>query len=158
MNPFIFIDCALTPGLSLLSPTMNSPAARAMVMAICLQESELQHRRQIGGPARGYAQFEPVGCLGVLTHPRSRIDAAHVCRDLDVPPQAETICTVMEWCDPLTVAFARLLLWTSPRPLPADEHRYEDGWKEYLRLWRPGKPHPETWAGCYGVSWDLVSR
>lgn len=156
MNPFTFIDVAIEPGLSLLPPEMDTPSARAMLLAIALQESRLEHRRQIGGPARGFYQFEPVGCLGVLTHPRSRVDAAKVCRALLVPAKPDTVCMAMEWHDVLATAFARLLLWSSPIPLPPDEHSYEAGWALYQACWRPGKPHPETWAGHFGVGHDVL--
>lgn len=157
MNPFTFIHVALTPGFSLLPPEMDTPAARAMVVAIALQESDLEHRRQLGGgPARGFLGFEPVGCLGVLTHPRTRIEAAAVCRELAVPAQAPVICAAMEWADALAVAFARLYLWSSPLPLPPDEHSYEIGWALYRHTWRPGKPRPERWAANFGVGHDLL--
>lgn len=157
MNPFTFVDVALTPGLSLLPSEMDTPAARAMVLAIALQESDLRHRRQLaGGPARGFLGFEPVGCLGVLTHPRTRIEAAKVCRELLVPAKPDIVCAAMEWNDVLAVAFGRLYLWSSPLPLPEDEHSYELGWKLYVSTWRPGKPRPERWAGNFGVGFDLV--
>lgn len=57
--------------------------------------------------------------------------------------------------DVLAAVFARLLLWTLPDALP-DVHSYEDGWHQYVSAWRPGKPHPATWRGLYGVAWDAV--
>ncbi len=48
--------------------------------------------------------------------------------------------------DNLAVVFARLLLYTDPRPLPSVESEYIESWEYYLRNWRPGKPHHETWA------------
>lgn len=156
MTPFTFISVGLNPGFALLPPRMDSPRARAMVLAICLQESDLQHRRQNGGPARGYAQFERGGgVLGVLTHRLTRTHAEDVCWKLDIAPSAEAVYTALEFCDPLAVAFARLLLWSDPGTLP-DRHSDLHGWALYLRTWRPGKPHPKKWGGCFGVSWDLV--
>jgi hypothetical protein len=156
VTPFTFTDVALTPGLSLLPAAMDSPAARAMVLAICLQESDLQHRRQQGhGPARGYAQFEQVGVAGVLMHQASRLHAVRVCEALDVPATPAAVHAALEYHDVLTVAFARLLLWTHPDPLPPDEHHWEIGWAQYLACWRPGKPRREKFPGCYGVAWDL---
>ena len=43
----------LPAALSLLPPRMDTPLARRYVLAIALQESRFEHRRQIGGPARG---------------------------------------------------------------------------------------------------------
>lgn len=158
MTPFTFITVGIEPGFALLPKVMDSPRARAMVLAICLQESDLQHRRQVGGPARGYAQFERGGgVFGVLTH---RVTVAHahdVCRKLDITPNPDAVYTALEFCDPLAVAFARLLLWSDAGSLP-DRHADDVAWRIYLRTWRPGKPHQKRWAGCYGVAHDLVGE
>ena len=58
MNPEVWIKNALEPALKLLPEKMDSQAARAELVAIGLQESRLKYRAQIGGPARGYHQFE----------------------------------------------------------------------------------------------------
>ena len=59
--------------MQLLPAKMDSPQARAMLKAIALQESRFEHRKQIGGPARGFWQFEQGGGVrGVLNHPYSR--------------------------------------------------------------------------------------
>lgn len=50
--------------------------------------------------------------------------------------------------DILAAAFARLLLFTDPKSLPAIGAR-EAAWAYYLRNWRPGKPHPQSWEECY---------
>ena len=50
--------------------------------------------------------------------------------------------------DVLAAGFARLLLLTDPGKLP--EIRDQAGaWKLYEKVWRPGKPHPETWQRHY---------
>jgi hypothetical protein len=157
VSPFTFIRLGIEPGFSLLPKRMNTPRAQAMTMAICLQESDLQHRRQIGGPARGYAQFETGGVRGVLTHGASADHAVAVCRQLDIDPTIAAVHAAMEWCDPLTVALTRLLLWTDPAPSP-DQHADGEAWRLYIRCWRPGKPHPAKWSGCFGVAHDLVGE
>ena len=52
---------ALPAACSLLPARMDTRAARALLVAIGLQESRFEHRRQIGGPARGFFQFEAMG-------------------------------------------------------------------------------------------------
>jgi hypothetical protein len=157
MTPFTFVDVALTPGLSLVPKAMDSERARALVLAIALQESDLTHRRQHGGgPARGYLQFEPAGIRAVLRHRTSRAHAIHACEALDIGPNVDEVYAALEHCDPLAVVFARLLLWTDPDPLPG-RHDADVGWTIYQRTWRPGRPRPETWRGCYGVAFDLIS-
>jgi hypothetical protein len=156
MTPWTFVTVGLNPGLSLLPARMDTPAARAMILAIALQESNLEHRRQRGdGPARGYPQFEQIGCSGVLMHPASRFYALEVCKALDVHPTAPEVWRALEHNDALAVAFSRLLLWADPERLP-DEHNFEAGWRIYLRTWRPGKPRPEKWRGYFGVAYSVV--
>ena len=50
--------------------------------------------------------------------------------------------------DVLACAFARLLLFTDPRPLPALGNP-QAAWDYYVRNWRPGKPHRDTWDALY---------
>lgn len=142
-------DAAILPALALLPPAMNSPQARVLLLAIGLQESRFLHRRQIGGPARGFWQFERNGGVrGVLTHPASREDALRICAARDVAPVAATVNAALETDDILAAAFARLLLWTDPLRLPAAGDA-DGAWALYLRTWRPGKPHPQTWPALY---------
>ena len=155
MTPEFFLAHALTPALRLLPPNMDSTAACAMVIAICLQESRLRHRRQTNGPARGYAQFEQGGGVrGVLTHPASKPHIRAVLSDLDYPEgaDAEVCYAAIEHNDILAAAFARLLLWTLPDKLP-ERDAPETGWQQYIRAWRPGKPHRATWDGFFHAAW-----
>jgi hypothetical protein len=61
-----------------------------------------------------------------------------------VPFERTTIYSELERDDVLAAGFARLLLFSDPRPLPDVSQQYE-AWDLYLRTWRPGKPHPHTW-------------
>ena len=140
---------AIAPALALLPARRSSPQAEIMLLAIGLQESNLTHRRQIGGPARGLWQFERGGGVaGVLRHAASRDYALLACDIRGVQPVADQVYQQLEHDDVLAAAFARLLLWTDPHALPA-EHDPEGAWQLYLRTWRPGKPHPATWAALY---------
>ena len=97
---------------------MDTPQARCMLLAIGLQESRFVHRRQIGGPARGFWQFEQGGGVrGVLAHPASAALARQVCQVRGVPPTAPSVYSRLELDDVLAAAFARLLL-TDPARLP----------------------------------------
>jgi len=140
---------SIVPALALLPSAMDTPQARVLLLAIGLQESRFQHRRQIGGPARGFWQFERNGGVrGVLTHPASRDDALRICAARDVAPVSATVHATLETDDILAAAFARLLLWTDPLRLPAAGDA-DGAWALYLRTWRPGKPHPQTWPALY---------
>lgn len=140
---------AVEPALGLLPGQMDSDRARLMLLAIGLQESRFQHRRQIGGPARGFWQFEREGGVqGVLRHPATSRLAGTVCSLRGVAPVPDAVYRRLEYDDVLAAAFARLLLWTDPQPLPALGD-VAAAWQYYLRTWRPGRPHRETWDGLY---------
>ncbi len=144
------IQTAVNPALALLPAKMDTPAARVQMLAIGLQESRFLHRRQLGnGPARGLWQFERGGGVrGVLTHPASREHAYRICGLHGVAPVAADVHPALETDDVLAAAFARLLMWTDAWRLPAVGDA-KGGWDMYIRTWRPGKPHPQTWGGLY---------
>lgn len=149
------------PALALLPPAMDSRAARVLLLAIAGQESGLrarvQHPLRPGmppGPARGLWQFEQAGGVaGVLRHDATRELAAGVCRLRGVPATRVAVWPALATDDVLAAAFARLLLWTDPAPLPADE---AGGWALYLRTWRPGRPHPDRWPANFAAAQGAV--
>lgn len=160
-----FTRDALDHALALLPAAMDTPEARVMVIAICLQESRLVHRRQLVGnpprpvgPAKGLAQFERGGgCKGVVSHPSSRYWMASVCKARGVAFNATAVWNALETDDVLAAAAARLLLFTDPRKLP---HLGDDreAWNLYLRAWRPGKPHRATWPGLYAQALAAITE
>ena len=122
-----------------------------MLWAIGRQESRFLHRRQIGGPARGFWQFEKGGGVkGVLTHKASKKAAAELCEARGVAATTAAVYPALETDDILACGFARLLLFTDPRPLPpAIAASADDAWVYYKANWRPGKPHPQTWKAFW---------
>lgn len=149
------IGTIITPASKLL-PSMDSPKARMMLLAIGFQESRFEHRRQIGGPARGFWQFEQGGGVkGVLTHKASIYDAVKVCHQRGVGGSTKEVYERLEHDDILACCFARLLLLTDPKPLPVIGDT-DGSWEYYLRNWRPGKPHRHTWEGLYGKAFALM--
>lgn len=144
--------------LSLLPDYMTSPEAELMLLAIGLQESRFEHRHQIGGPAHSWWQFERAGGVrGVLKYRTSREHARSLCSARGITPSASAVFAAMEHDDILAAGFARLLLWTDPRPLPA-MGEVQAAWRYYLRNWRPGKPHEKTWAPLYAEAMEEVSH
>ena len=143
--------------LSLLPERMDTPEAHVLLLAIAGQESGFAHRRQTGlGPARGFWQFEQPGLRGVLTHTASETYAQQIIEDLLYTgrPYYE-LHEALEHNDILACAIARLLLWTDAQPLPAIGDS-EGAWGYYLRLWRPGKPHPVRWPANYAAAMVMV--
>jgi hypothetical protein len=146
----------LPAALSLLPERMDSPAARAMLLSIGLQESRFRSRVQIGGPARGFWQFERNGGIkGVLTHPVTRPILLPVLDTLRYVPSVAVCYSAVEDNDTLACVFARLLLWTVPGRV-ARQDEPEHGWQDYLAGWRPGKPHRETWDACFAAGWQSL--
>lgn len=139
----------LPPMFNILGKNYDTPQARVMLLAIGLQESRLTERKQIGGPARGLWQFERGGGVrGVLNHKASRQLAVKLCDACFVPPTVDEVYQTLQYDDVLAAGFARLLLLTDPRPLPA-LGEVEEAWLYYLETWRPGKPHRHTWDALY---------
>ena len=155
MTPHEFVKLVLSPALAILPAEMDTAKARVMLITICLQESGLIHRRQMGsGPARGLPQFElgtrqsRGGVWGVYLHDASRFWLEQLCASRGVRFLPEIIWGEMERDDVLAVGVARLLLFTDPKRLP-DVDDVDGSWGLYLRTWRPGKPRPDTWPGYH---------
>lgn len=139
---------AIETALQLLPVKMDSPAARTILAAIGYQESGYKTRIQYGnGPARSYFQFEKGGIKGVMLHRASARLALEICEKRGVDFNSELIWKAMESDDVLGACFARLLMYTDPFTLPDNA---DDAWDMYaLRLWRPGKPHPDKWPASW---------
>jgi len=143
----------LNPGLAMLPLAMDTPRARVQLLAMTLQEDPQQRRRQMGnGPARGLWQFERGGGVkGVMNHHATTGHAHRLCAERNVAWDAATIWARLEFDDLLACGFARLLLYSDPKPLPAIDDA-DAGWGLYMRTWRPGKPHPEKWPGNHAAA------
>lgn len=150
--------------MRVLGEKYDTVEARAMLLAIGLQESRFTHRAQVRGPARGFWQFEAGGVSGVLTHKASSAPALEALAllqyaDLGEPLRATAIRVhgIIEHNDVLAAVLARLLLWTLPGSLPK-AGQAEEGWRAYTSAWRPGSPHRETWDSFFAEAWDRAER
>lgn len=142
--------------VGLLPPGMGGDKATAMLVAIALQESAFEARQQIGGPARGFWQFEKGGGVaGVLTHRYTADPIRRVCAVLCYQPSVDGCYAAIRDNDVLACCFARLLLWTVPGSLPGRDE-VARGWQQYLAGWRPGKPRPTDWPANFARAWALV--
>lgn len=155
MTPTELNQLVLTPALAMLPARMDSTAARRILLAIQQQEDLQQRRRQWpNGPARGLWQFEEKGGVaGVLRCAATTDLAQQVCLARHVKPDARAVWTHLETDDVLAAAFARLLLWSDPKPLP-DE--IGAAWACYLRTWRPGRPHVSRWLANWNAAVEVV--
>lgn len=152
------IKTILDPGLAQLPMAMDTPKARVMLLAIGQQESKFKDRAQVlngggKGPARGFWQFEKGGGVkGVMNHSTTTAHAHRLSLGRGVAWDAGLIWSKLEYDDLLACGFARLLLYSDPKPLPELDD-VEGAWKLYAeRTWRPGRPHPETWPGYHAAA------
>lgn len=145
----------------------SSIKAKAMLLAIALQESDLVHRQQLVGAgqwwrstkliAAGYWMFEEE-CVRLLLEHKNRTVGPlmrNLCDLFDYPRDAKVVHQALVHNDILAAAVARLLLYTVPTPLP-DADSVEDAWEQYLWAWRPGKPRREDWDRNYYRAWNTV--
>lgn len=149
MNLDAVMDIVIKPGLKFLPDKFSSEEAVVMLLAIGLQESRFKFRKQIRGPARGFFQFEKTGIEAILEHPSSEMVANCILNNLEI--YRNDAYEAVAYNDALATVFARLLLYTHPKPLPTDK---DIAWKYYLDLWRPGKPKPSTWES----NWNAAVR
>lgn len=147
----------LPAALALLPDKMRSREAERMVLCIALQESRFQHRRQIGGPARGFWQFEREGVLRLMHHQATKehLRAAVLALAYDAGMASDDISlhAAIEHNDVLACVLARLNIWWLPQPLPTTE---AEAWEQYLKSWRPGRARPETWAECWRLAGEQL--
>lgn len=148
----------LNPGLAQLPLAMDTPKARLMMLTIGLQESKFKDRAQVlngggKGPARGFWQFERGGGVkGVMNHHATTGHAHRLCAERGVAWDASVIWAKLETDDLLACGFARLLLYSDPKPLPSIDD-VNAAWDLYAeRTWRPGKPHRSTWDGYHAAA------
>jgi len=143
------IEGVFPQAFSLLPMRLDSLEARLELLTIGRQESRFIYRRQIGGPARSFWQMEEGGGVrGVLMHPTTTALIREVCAARQVQCNVPAVYRAIENDDVLACCMARLLLWTDAKPLPAFDD-VDGSWDYYVRNWRPGKPHRETWAGFH---------
>lgn len=148
---------AIHEAMCLLPAKMRSREAEVMLVAIGLQESRFKYRRQLVGkpaqpigPAKSFWQAEQGGGMihGVRRHALTAKTAAALIEARRVAPNDRAVWDAVENDDVLAAGLARLLLWTDHKPLPRIGDA-DGAWALYLRTWRPGKPHPETWPALY---------
>ena len=158
MTPQRLLNTGIVPALEELS-TLGIPdsvSARRFLLTIAMQETNLEHRRQVvkggaeEGPAASFWQFEQGGgCRGVVEHGSTCARMAKVCAAFNVQNTARGLWEAMRYNDVVAAAAARLLVYTLPSKLPETAAR---GWAQYLSAWRPGKPHPDTWAAHWAAA------
>lgn len=145
----------IIPALVHLPPKMSSIRAQVMLLAIGLQESNLEHRYQKNGPAHGLWQFERIGVAEVLRNPKTRDAAIDLCWKCGVAATTAAVYHRIDDDDILAAGIARLALWRHNAPLPGRAEA-DKAWGQYIDIWAPGRPRKEKWAENYERAWDAV--
>ena len=155
-TPQTVLAKVIVPALALLPANMDTPEARAMLVAIGGQESGYRTRQQNGGPARGMWQDErPVEQL-LLTNQASAAEVHALCKSRAVAPVASDMYWAVGTDDVFAAGIARLILWCDLEPLPAVGDQ-DAAWACYLRVWGPGKPRPADWPANYRAALAAVT-
>lgn len=166
MTPTLLLEAGIEPAFTYLRNKFqiaDTIAARRQVLCIGLQESRLQHRRQVAadgtetGPASSFWQFESgrmSGCNELLVNPRLMHITKQACADFNVEPTRTGIWQAIQFNDVFAAICARLLLYMLPDALPTTA---DEGWNQYLRSWHPGQPHPATWSTYWSAA-DLIVK
>jgi hypothetical protein len=161
------LKTAIIPALSLLNPKLDTPAARALLICIALQESGLRARRQMleardhwweskPGKGHGFWQFERDGGVrGVLRHAAASAIVLPVIDAMLYPRDPYAVHEALIHNDILACVLARALLYSVPDAMPRPNEA-DKGWSIYLKAWRPGKAHPEAWPENYRIAWEAV--
>lgn len=162
-TPEAFLRDVLRPAMDQALPIIgipSSPAADRLLLAAAGQESNWTHRYQLlanrgKGPARGFWQFERIGVRGVMEGRATAGRARDLVESRGLAFDSAAVWQALEKDDTLAAGFARLLWWGDPHPLPTSEAA---AWVGYLRLWRPGKPHPERWGLCWRRAGEAMAN
>lgn len=131
---------ALQPACGYLGQRFVDRRSDVLVLALTMQESDgLQARRQRGGPALGFAQFEMIAVKHVLTHRATKERAVALLQALGYPPTLTVLQVheLLEHNDIACMGFARLNLFTHPQALPPIGD-VDAAWDQYVAVWKPG--------------------
>jgi hypothetical protein len=157
MTPTNALQQIIQPPLNtMLGVPFPSLEAETMLLAIGLQESGFATRVQHHGPAHGFWQFEKGGGVhDFVIHGDHRIQEAvrELGWELNTQVLYDGLATIEG--DHMAVMLARDLLYQYPHPLPALSD-IDEGWKQYLALWRPGKPSRARWDSVYAQALRTV--
>jgi hypothetical protein len=140
---------------------LHTPIAEQYLLTIGLQESRLTEtiqRDASGRPlvtlARGFWQFEKGGGVrGVLRHSSTEW-FRKLLAEADWPLTEDALHYMLAYNQHLATVAARALLWTDPRQLIDDEAA---AWETYARVWRPGRPHRQTWRAFWQEASEVLN-
>lgn len=131
----------------------DSKEARVLLLATAGQESNWEHRRQVGGPARGLWQFEQIAVEEVLRNPATSIYARALCVMHAVAPTVSDCYMALANDDVFACGIARLNYWRVRDPLPAARHdAVLTAYGYYESTWRPGAKRPDDWPRNHALA------
>ena len=159
MNPAEALKHVIMPTLEWMGKDriqLASPHAGRLILAAAIQESDLMHRHQIGGPAHGFGQEEPIGAAEALRIDNSILRTRFLDR-IGLPQDAVELHRALEWSEIGMVISARLKLWPISAPLPASAFDEAVAWHQYKTAWKPGKPHRHRWQHSWSTACQAMT-
>ena len=164
MDASTFDKTILVPALDWFrSLVVEVPVKRdSHVLLLAIAGQETNYRTRLQQPidfAHGWFQFELGGATkGVLSNSATSIIAKRLCANYNLVATPKAVWTTLgkPEGDNLAVGFARLLLWSDPKPLPAvgDE---DAAYATYIKNWGPGKPDRARWRMVYPQAMKVIS-
>lgn len=143
------VERTVIEGLSLLPARYDSVAARVMIFATGLQESNFDYTKQINGPACGWYQFERGGgTIEVLTNPTTKNLARSICMIRCGSIDSHHVQRALIDDQVLATALCRLNYYRNPKALP-EPGKVHTAYDYYDQTWRPGKKRPKDWPENY---------
>lgn len=152
----VLLQDIVVPAMNIFPESMDSPESRVLLCAIAGQESALQYRQQIQGPAHSMWMFERNGISAVLTDTITGGYAKQICVDAGIAATVNDVYGAMLTDDILGCQFARLLLWSDASALPPIG-AINTAWSYYIRNWRPGRPDRNRWTAWYNAAVAAVN-
>lgn len=126
-----FLSTVIRPTLAQIG--LDSTAAEELLLGTALQESDLTHRRQIGGgPGLGFYQMEPATHDDIWNNFLKYRKGLATKIEALVAPSTDKL-TALEQNDRYATAMARVLYLRAPEPLPpaGNIEAMAKYWKKY---------------------------
>lgn len=176
MDPERFLLHTIMPAAEWLGPVMgrrmDEPQRLVLALAIAIEETSLDHRRQVlkgGRYGKGRSWWQNEGgsqaSIGrLMNHPTLSRPLKQLCIEQTIPWDLASIYEAVAWHDLLAAVIALLLIFSDAQPVPDVTDEY-GMWGYYWRCWqpgayrnwKPGDPQGERWHDAHRRALNAVT-